>query len=175
VKEQTLRSRDAVYAVGRLAHLVVGRKPFRRVIERGAAQQRDLGIAVEEDLLDVIVELVAIKRQPVGIFQQPRVPVRVGVFRKEQDVFDIIVVFDEMGQPASWLARAALTSGSPASAGVTSKTRPKTSLSATKAAAMPQLVRRKFRRLYPSFFAAPSANFLQPRLKPAVVASAAKD
>jgi len=58
----------------------------------------------------------------------------------------------KMNWPA-WLA----PGGLPASAGVTSKTRPKTSSSATRAV-VPQLVRGKFRRLYPNFSATPSAN-----------------
>src|SRR5215472_3537502 len=65
-----------------------------------------------------------------------------------------------MNCPANAFARCAAASSWAASAGDTSKTRPNTSLSATKAAAMPQLVRKKLRRSIPSLRALVSARSL---------------
>jgi hypothetical protein len=69
-----------------------------------------------------------------------------------------LIVENELALSAC--ARSAAAAGSAASAGDTSNTLPKTSFSAINAVAMPQLVRRKLRRLVPNLFAAaPASSF----------------
>ena len=91
---------------------------------------------------------------------------RAGIFGEAENVLDLVVVAHEMDLVVEdELTRQCIRPlrggvGLAASAGDTSKTRPNTSLSATKAAAMPQLVRRKLRRSIPSLRALVSARAL---------------
>ena len=76
--------------------LIVGQEPCCRVVERSTAQQGHLGVAVEIDLLEKVVELVAIERKPVRILQQRGVPVRARIFGETENVLDFVVVPHEM-------------------------------------------------------------------------------
>jgi len=92
----------------RAGDLVVGEEPQGRIVEGRAAEQPDLGIAVQVDLVDEVVE-------------------------------------SNMNWPAGLLVRSA-AADSAASARSTTNNGPKTSFIATKAAAMPQPVRKNCRR-----------------------------
>ena len=57
VRQHPARTGLLVYPVARLEHHLVGQEPVVRDLRRRVRQQRDLGVAVEEHLLEVIVEL----------------------------------------------------------------------------------------------------------------------
>ena len=76
MKQQTLPPRNRVYGFRRLPYLIVRKEPVIRVVERRTAQQSDARVTVEIDLLEEVVELVAINTEAVG----PNLPTDFAVF-----------------------------------------------------------------------------------------------
>ena len=96
MKEQPLGAGDAVDGLVRELDLIVRQEPRCRVVERSAAQQGHLRVAVEVDLLQEVLKLVAIERYPELILQQRRVPMLPGIFDETENVLDLVVVPHEM-------------------------------------------------------------------------------
>ena len=96
VRQQATRAGEVVDQLPRLDDLFVGQKPPARVIERRAAQERDVGVAVVVDLLHIILEFVAGKRGDAFLLH-PRVPVLARKVRKPKQLLVIEVVTHEMG------------------------------------------------------------------------------
>src|SRR6202040_2339889 len=71
-------------------------EPRCRVGERSAAQQGHLRVAVEVDLLQEVLKLVAIERYPELILQQRGVPMLAGIFGEAHNILDFVVVPHEM-------------------------------------------------------------------------------
>ena len=80
--EQATRAGEIVDHLPRPDDLLVGQKPPGRVVERGAAQQRQAGVAVVIDLLDVVLELVPGQRH--ALLLHLRVPVLAGEIAEVQ-------------------------------------------------------------------------------------------
>jgi hypothetical protein len=73
--------------------IVVREQVPARVVERRARQQRDLRVAVDEDLFQVVVEFVPGQRV---LADERRVPVRFRVFREIEEAFLLEIVADEV-------------------------------------------------------------------------------
>jgi hypothetical protein len=67
MEQQALGAGDTVDGLIRELDLIVGQGPCCGIVERGTAQQSNLGIAVEIDLFEKVLELVAIKGDPERI------------------------------------------------------------------------------------------------------------
>ena len=91
--EQAPGARDLVDGRAGRGDLVVAQEIPALVVEGRAGQERDLGVAVHEDLLDVVLELVPGERIGAG---QRRVPVLVGVLGEVEQAVLLEVVADEM-------------------------------------------------------------------------------
>ena len=133
--------------------LVVAQEIPRLVVEGRAREQRHLRVAVDEDLLDVVLELVAGQRV---LAPEGRVPVLLGVLGEVEQAVLVEVVAHEVGLGVDdeLLGERARPAGSPRPASgprpaLTSKTGPNTSFMARKAAAMPALDARNWRRFIP--------------------------
>ena len=96
MRQQATRTGEVVDQLPRLDDLLVGQKPPARVVERRAAQERDVGVAVVVDLLHIILEFVAGKRGDAFLLH-PRVPVLARKVRKPKQLLVIEVVTHEMG------------------------------------------------------------------------------
>ena len=80
--EQAPRAGDTVDGRARGRDLVVGQQIPRRIIEGRAREERHLGIAVDVDLLDEVLELVA---GEVVVAGQRGIPVLAGVLREVEE------------------------------------------------------------------------------------------
>ena len=96
MRQQPPRAREAVDQRARLGHLRVGQEPPGRIVERRAAQQGQAGVAVVEDLLDVVLELVAGERGD-ALRLQLRVPVLARELGQAQKLLVVEVVAHEVG------------------------------------------------------------------------------
>ncbi len=93
VAKQPARSGELVDGMAGGGDLVVGQEIPARVVEGRAREQRHLGVAVDEDLLHVVLELVA--RQGV-LAPQHGVPVLLGVFGEVEEPLLLEVVAHEV-------------------------------------------------------------------------------
>ena len=136
----------------RLRYLLVGEQPPGLVVERRSREQRHLGVAVEEDLLQVVLELVALQGHR-HILEHAGVPVLGGVLAEvEQPLLVEVVAHEVRLVVEDELALEPLGAGVghvlvAASASETSHTGPNTSFMARNAVAMPDADLRKLRRL----------------------------
>ena len=93
VGEQAPRARDLVDGRAGRGDLVVAQEIPGLVVEGRAGQQRHLGVAVDEDLLHVVLELVARERFAPA---QRRVPVLLGVLGEVEQPVLLEVVAHEV-------------------------------------------------------------------------------
>ena len=103
--EQAPRAGDTVDGRSRGRNLVVGEQIPRRIIEGRAREERHLGIAVDVDLLDEVLELVA---GEVVVAGQRGIPVLAGVLREVEEAglaeivpyeVDLIIEDELAGEP----------------------------------------------------------------------------
>ena len=94
--KQAARAREVVDEFARLDDLLVGQKPPARIVERRAAQERHVGVAVVVDLFHIVQELVAGERGD-ALLLHLRVPVLARKIRQTQQLLVIEVVAHEMG------------------------------------------------------------------------------
>jgi hypothetical protein len=92
--EQAPRVGDPVHSRAGGVDVVVGEEVPVGVVEGRAGQQRHLRIAVDEDLLHVVLELEA---REVVLARQRRVPVLLGVLREAEQPLLVEVVAHEVG------------------------------------------------------------------------------
>jgi hypothetical protein len=96
VGKQAPGSGEIVDHFARLDDLVVGEEPPRRIVERRAAQQRQLGIAVVVDLFDIVEELVPGQTRRLFLLDL-RIPVLGGEVVQAEQFLVVEVVTDEVG------------------------------------------------------------------------------
>ena len=82
--------------LARLGDLLVGQEPPGRIVERRAAQQRQAGVAVVEDLLHEVLELVAGERVDASAFISG-FQCSLGELAEVQQLLVVEVVAHEMG------------------------------------------------------------------------------
>ena len=93
VAQETARTGELVDGHAGGGDLVVGQEVPAGVVEGRAREQRHLGVAVDEDLLDVVLELVP---GQVVFAPQLRVPVLFGVLGQIEQALLLEVVADEV-------------------------------------------------------------------------------
>ena len=93
--EQAARAGEVVEQLARLDDLLVRQEPPVRIVERRAAQQRQAGVTVVIDLLDVVLELVLGERWRRLL--QLGIPVLAGERGQPQDPGVVEVIAYEMG------------------------------------------------------------------------------
>jgi hypothetical protein len=95
VREQPLGAGDRGDHVARLGDLVVGEQPPFGVVERRTGEQREVGLAVQIDLLQEVVEPVALQAQ-TDVLKHLRVPVLGREIAEPEQTLLVEVVADEM-------------------------------------------------------------------------------
>ena len=161
MREHAARAGDRIHRAARRDDLVVGQEQVERIVDRRAGQQRHLGVAVDEDLLHVVRELHAVERLLV---RERRIPELLGELREAGDALLAVVVAHEMrlaiedelaGEGACAILGHARRGGLGAR-GV--EHGPNTVFMATKAADIPALPTRNWRRPMPCRGASSSAS-----------------
>jgi hypothetical protein len=96
VGEQSFGPGEIVDHVPRRDDLLVGEKPPRRIIEWRSAQERDLGVAVVVDFLDVVKELKACQPR-CGLILDLRIPVLSREVVQAEEFLVVEIIADEVG------------------------------------------------------------------------------
>ena len=96
VRQQAARAREIVDGFARLDDLLVGQKPPARIVERRAAQERHVGVAVVIDLFHIVLELVAGERRD-ALLLHLRIPVLAREPGQVQELLVVEIVAHEMG------------------------------------------------------------------------------
>ena len=90
-----LRAGELVHLGARLGLHLVGEEPVARLLGGRARDQRDLGVAVEEDLLEVVLELQIL--EGLGLARERRVPARLAHrLARAHEALEARVVAQEM-------------------------------------------------------------------------------
>jgi hypothetical protein len=93
MREHAPRAGDPVDGLARRRDLVVGQEEVEGIVDRRTREQRDLGVAVDEDLLHVVREHEA---GQVALVREPGVPVRLGELRQAEESFLRVVLAHEV-------------------------------------------------------------------------------
>src|SRR5262245_4246779 len=96
MRQQSSCSREVIDYFARLDDLLVGQEPPGWIIEWRAAQQRQAGVAVVVDLLDVVLELVPGERRG-ALFLHLWVPVLARESGEAQQLLVLEVIANEVG------------------------------------------------------------------------------
>src|SRR5215472_10533611 len=96
MRQQSSCSREVIDHFARLNDLLVGQEPPGWIIEWRAAQQRQAGVAVVVDLLDVVLELVPGERRD-ALFLHLWIPVLARESGEAQQLLVLEVIANKMG------------------------------------------------------------------------------
>src|SRR5262245_19624889 len=94
VRQKSPRAGEVVDHLASAHDLLVGKQPPGGIIEGRAGQERDVGVAVVIDLLDVVLEFVANER--IGVALERRIPVLGGELCQIQQFLVVEIVAHEM-------------------------------------------------------------------------------